>query len=97
VALFAASVDTLEDITKFAEKLGVDFPLLSDATREVAKAYGVVQDDRSFPRRWTFYIGVDGKILHIDKNVSPSTAGGVVAQKLAELGVARRGTRKGPG
>jgi thioredoxin-dependent peroxiredoxin len=40
--------------------------------------------------RWTFYIAPDGKILHIDKAVKPSTAGQDVAAKLAELGVARR-------
>jgi peroxiredoxin Q/BCP len=40
--------------------------------------------------RWTFYIGPDGKILHIDKAVKTSTAGADVASKLAELGVARR-------
>ena len=40
--------------------------------------------------RWTFYIGPDGKILHIDKAVKTSTAGQDVAAKLAELGVAPR-------
>jgi thioredoxin-dependent peroxiredoxin len=97
VVLFAASVDTLADITKFAEKLGVDYPLLSDPTREAAKSYGVVEDDQSYARRWVFYIGVDGKILYIDKAVRPADAGTTIAQKLAELGVARRGTRKGGG
>ena len=40
--------------------------------------------------RWTFYIGPDGKILHIDKSVKTSTAGQDVAAKLGELGVARK-------
>ena len=40
--------------------------------------------------RWTFYIGPDGKILHIDKAVKTSTAGQDVAAKLAELGVAKK-------
>jgi thioredoxin-dependent peroxiredoxin len=43
-----------------------------------------------FASRWTFYIGVDGKILHIEKSVKPSTAGQDVAAKLAELNVAKR-------
>ncbi len=37
--------------------------------------------------RWTFYIGVDGKILHIDKSVKVSSAGPDVAARLAELGI----------
>ena len=40
--------------------------------------------------RWTFYIGKDGKLLKIDKDVHPRTAGADVAATLAELGVAPR-------
>jgi peroxiredoxin Q/BCP len=40
--------------------------------------------------RWTFYIGKDGKVLRIDKEVHPRTAGADVAASLQQLGVARR-------
>jgi peroxiredoxin Q/BCP len=93
---FAASVDTPENLEKFAQALGVDYPMLSDPTREVAKAYGVVQNDQAYAIRWTFYIGVDGKILYIDKAVSPANAGKEIAQRLAELGVARRSAARPP-
>jgi len=43
-----------------------------------------------FAKRWTFYIGKDGRILFIDQNVRVDTAGADIAAKLAELGVARR-------
>ncbi|MCL4368932.1 MAG: hypothetical protein M1337_07175, partial [Actinobacteria bacterium] len=62
--------------------------------RAGAKAYGVVQDSQSSAARWTVYIGVDGKILYIDKAVSPANAGEAIARELAELGVARRPARK---
>lgn len=91
--LFGASVDTPDNLRQFAEKLGFDYPLLSDPTRQVAKAYGVVANDTSFASRWTFYIGVDGKILYIDRQVSPANAGKVIAERLAQLGVSRRGGR----
>ncbi len=90
MAYFAASVDTPEDNKKFAESLGLDFPLLSDPGKQVASAYGVVTPERQFAQRWTFYIGVDGKILHIDKKVSPATAGQDLAAKLGELGIAKK-------
>jgi peroxiredoxin Q/BCP len=90
VAYFSASVDTPETNQKFAQSLGVDYPLLSDPSKEVARAYGVVGPDQPFASRWTFYIGTDGKILFIDKHVSPATHGKAVASKLAELGVPRR-------
>jgi peroxiredoxin Q/BCP len=41
-------------------------------------------------RRWTFYIGKDGRILFVDKDVDVNTAGADVAAKLAELGVSKR-------
>jgi len=41
-------------------------------------------------KRWTFYIGKDGKILFIDKAVQVDTAGADVATKLAELGIPKR-------
>lgn len=85
-------MDTLETNKAFAQSLGVDYPLLSDPTRGVATAYGVVDDDQPFASRWTFFIGLDGRILHIDKQVSPATHGKMITAKLAELGVRRRGS-----
>lgn len=59
----------------------------------MAIAYGVVDEDQPFASRWTFYIGLDGRIMHIDKQVNPATHGKVIAAKLSELGVARRQVR----
>ena len=42
---------------------------------------------RTVPRRWTIFIGADGKILHIDKAVNPASHGADCAAKLAELKV----------
>ena len=83
-------MDTPEVNRKFAQQLAVDYPLLSDPTRQTASAYGVVASGQPFASRWTFYIGVDGRILHIDKQVNTATHGRAVAQKLAELGVRKR-------
>jgi peroxiredoxin Q/BCP len=89
VAYFAISVDDADTNKKFAAHVEADYPILSDASQDTAKAYGVL-GRLGFASRWTFYIGPDGKILHIDKAVRTSTAGQDVAAKLAELGVARR-------
>ena len=83
------SVDTPEDNKKFAEQEKADFPMLSDPAKEVAAKYGVLSP-AGLARRWTFYIGPDGKILYIDKAVKTSSAGADVAAKLAELGVAKK-------
>ena len=94
MALFAASVDRVEENKKFAEKLGVDYPILSDPERRASTAYGVVRDAKAPAIRWTFFIGVDGKILDVQRQVTPSTHGRDVAAKLAELGVQRRTVRR---
>ena len=40
-----ASVDTLEDNTRFAKEHEADFPILADPSKNVAKAYGVIRTD----------------------------------------------------
>ena len=90
MAYFAASTDTLDQNTKFAESLGADYPILADPDKKAAEAYGVVMPVVGMAKRWTFYIGKDGKILAIDKDVKVDTAGADVAAKLGELGVPKK-------
>ena len=71
----------------FAESLKADYPILSDPTKETAKAYGVVYEGQAVAKRWTFYIGKDGKILHIDQMVKPAEHGASVVARLKDLGV----------
>ena len=89
LAYFTASCDKEETNKKFAASLGLDYPILSDPTRQAAIAYGLVKENAvglgRFPKRWTFYIGKDGKILAIDKSVKFRNHGADVVQKLAEL------------
>jgi peroxiredoxin Q/BCP len=88
VAYFTASVDVVADNKKFAEKLGLDYPILSDPDKSVAKAYGVVHPGRPVAERWTFYIDKDGIIKEIDKKINVTKAGLDVATKVKDLGLA---------
>jgi len=93
VANFMASVDSIEDNTAFAkatsvklgdqvvEKKEADFPMLSDPTKETAKAYGVLHE-RGFSNRWTFYIDKTGKVVAIDTAVRPATSAEDMLAKL---------------
>lgn len=74
----------------FAKKLDLNYAILSDPGKAVAKSYGVVTATRQFPFRWTFYIGTDGKLLHIDKKVNSGSHGKDIAAKLKELGVKQK-------
>jgi thioredoxin-dependent peroxiredoxin len=46
-----------------------------------------VHEGRQVPERWTFYIGKDGKILHVDRQVKAATAAADVVTKLKELNI----------
>jgi peroxiredoxin Q/BCP len=85
-----ASVDDLEDNQKFAKEQQADFPMLSDPTKETAKAYDVLNLVR-VASRVTFYIGKDGTILKIDDDIKPETAAEDIAATLAQLGVEKKG------
>jgi peroxiredoxin Q/BCP len=87
IAYFTASVDTAKKNTDFAESLKLDYPILSDPDKSVAKDYGVLRADGGVTNRWTFYIDKEGVIKAIDKNVKPDTAGADVAAKVKELGL----------
>ena len=93
MAYFAASTDTPQKDKEFAESLGADYPILADPDKKAADAYGVLMPVVGMAKRWTFYIGKDGKILAIDKDVKVDTAGADVAAKLAELGVPRKNAK----
>jgi len=72
------------------EKKEADFPLLSDPSKETAQAYGVLNETAGFANRWTFYIGKDGKITAIDKQVKPATSAEDMAAMLKQLGTEER-------
>ncbi len=83
---FMASVDPLDDNRDFAKKTGADFPMLSDPTKEIAKAYDVL-NFFSVASRVTFYISKEGEILKIDEDISPKTAAEDIAQHLNKLNI----------
>ena len=83
------STDPPDRNASFSEAHGDGFPVLSDASGKAARAFGVVDDDRKVPRRWTFYVDTEGIIRHIDKSVSPRTAGADIAKRLEALGFAK--------
>jgi thioredoxin-dependent peroxiredoxin len=90
VAYFAASVDENDKNTEFAKSLELDFPILSDPSKSMAEAYGVVHEGRPVAERWTFYIGPDGVIKAIDKMVDTAGAAKEISTTLDELKVPKK-------
>ena len=83
VSVVGVSVDTLKTLHGFAAKYDLAFPLVSDVSREIGEAYGVLKDNASrSAARSTFVIGSDGVILRTYENVA---AAGHADQVLADV------------
>jgi peroxiredoxin Q/BCP len=69
------SADSQESHRKFIEKYGLSFPLLSDPSNEVTKAYGVYKQKSLYGRqfmgieRTTFVIGRNGTVRRVFSKV----------------------------
>jgi peroxiredoxin Q/BCP len=78
------SLDDVKSHADFAAKYHVPFPLLSDADRKTARAYGVLTSTLGikYARRTTFLIDPQGKIAKVYQDVDPEKNS---AQVLADL------------
>ena len=84
VRYFMLSVDPIETNKAFAADESADFPLLSDATTEIAEKYGVLSP-RGYAKRQTFYVDPQGTIQAIDRKVNPKTSAEDMAMYLLKL------------
>ena len=77
VTLLGVSPDSLESHAKFAKKLKLAFPLLSDVDHKVAEKYGLWVEKQLYGRKFwgvqraTFVIGANGRIEHAWPKVRP--------------------------
>ena len=94
VPVVGVSPDPVTDVTKFAEKFELNFPLLADADHAVCDAYGVWQEKSMYGRKYmgaarvTFVIGKDGKVAHVFEKVKPDGHDKEVMGWLKEHGMA---------
>ena len=84
VRYFMLSVDPIETNKAFAADESADFPLISDATTEIAEKYGVLSP-RGYAKRQTFYVDPQGTIQAIDRKVNPKTSAEDMAMYLLKL------------
>ena len=69
--MLGVSVDVNDANKAWAEKMGITYPLLSDARRQMTKAYGVLYDDPKLaqdPATITRYLRAQRAWFVIDKN-----------------------------
>jgi peroxiredoxin len=63
--ILGVSVDSTWANVAFAEKLGADFAILSDAKRDISRAYGVFDEQNVIARRTTFVIDRQGMVQQV--------------------------------
>jgi peroxiredoxin Q/BCP len=83
--VIGVSLDSVESHLKFSEKYKLPFAVLSDRSKEVAKAYDVLGIGGFLTKRVTFIINKNGKITHIFPNVDVKHHSEQVLKALKEL------------
>ena len=86
VQVLGVSTDGVKSHENFRNKLSLNFPLLSDRSREIVNLYGVKSRFNS-ARRVTFLIEKGGRIAHIWNKVNTSSHAEEIAAKVKELGL----------
>lgn len=72
IVIFGVSVDSKESLKEFIADHNLNFPLLSDESKEVSKAYGVL-NNLGIDSRITFIIDKQGKIAEVIRDVDVTT------------------------
>ncbi len=86
VQVLGVSTDGVKSHENFRNKFSLNFPLLSDKSREVVDLYGI-KSKFDTARRVTFLIEKGGRIAHIWKKVKTSSHAEEVTEKVRELGL----------
>lgn len=80
--VFGVSYDSPKTNAAFAEKFHLQFLLLSDVDRKLAAAVGAERALLPIPKRISYLVGADGKVLKTYPDVSPAKH---AAEVLADL------------
>jgi peroxiredoxin Q/BCP len=80
VVILGVSKDSVASHKKFAEKYHLNFPILSDESKEIIKSYDAL--GALGTRRITYLIDPKGKINKIYKNVNPTVHAGDILRDL---------------
>jgi len=70
-AIVGVSVDPVSAQAEFATRCEVQFPLIADTDRAIARSYGVL-GFLGFARRVTFFLDAEGKIQEVVSAIGPS-------------------------
>jgi thioredoxin-dependent peroxiredoxin len=79
IAVFGVSMDSVASHKKFADKYGLQFPLLADTEKQLIGAYGVWIEKSMYGKKYmgisrsSFLIGSNGKVEQVWEKVNTKT------------------------
>ncbi len=91
IVVLGVSTDSVDSHTKFAEKYGLPFPLLSDTDTTVSQLYGVYGEKNMYGKKYmgvnreTFLIDKDGIVRKIWHKVNPEEHANEVLETVEAL------------
>ena len=85
LTVFGVSYDCPEDNRTFAQKYALPFLLLSDTDKALAEAVGATRLLLPFPKRISYLVGDDGKVLKAYPSVKPAEHATQVLHDYREL------------
>lgn len=88
LTVLGVSYDSPESNRKFAEKYHLPFLLLSDRDRALAKKVGAARALIPVPKRISYLVGPDGRVVKAYPDVSPSKHAGEVLTDVRDAGLA---------
>jgi len=79
IEVFGVSMDSVASHKKFADKYGLQFPLLADTEKQLIEAYGVWIEKSMYGKKYmgisrsSFLIGANGKVEQVWEKVNTKT------------------------
>jgi peroxiredoxin Q/BCP len=86
IRVLGVSTDGVKAHESFRNKYGLNFPLLSDKSKDIISLYGVKSAFGS-AKRETFLINKKGEIVYIWKKVNTKKHADEILEKVKELGI----------
>jgi peroxiredoxin Q/BCP len=71
IQVFGVNPAGVDSHWKYAEKMGFQFPLLSDADRRIARAYRALKDDERGIVRTVYVVARDGTVAFAQRGAPP--------------------------
>ena len=87
ILVLGVSTDSVASHQRFSDKYELNFPLVSDSSKSIARAYGVLPSGKNTAQRSTFLIDKEGVIRHIWPKVKVAGHVDEIIDKIQEIGL----------